>query len=74
MGLLSSIFKPKSKDIHRPTVTEVDFNIFAEEINKYPRTYASVFNSREAGKDGELWIRAGNDDYKLYISKCELVK
>jgi len=73
MGLLSSIFKPKLKDIY-PTIIEVDFNIFAEEINKYPRTYASVFNSQEAGKDGELWIRVGKDDYKLYISKCELVK
>jgi hypothetical protein len=73
MGLLSSIFKPKSKNVHIK-VTEVDFSIFAEEINKCPRTYASVFNSREAGKDGELWIRAGENDYRLYISKCELVK
>jgi hypothetical protein len=74
MGLLSSIFKSKSKDIRSPIVTDVDFTVFAEEINKYPYTYARVLKSRVEGEDGELWIKAGDESYKLYISKCKLVK
>lgn len=75
MGLLSHIFK--SINMEDPVIREVGFKEFAEEINKFPRTYAHVFTKNEGSLDiekGILWIGMNGNDYRLYITKCELVK